>query len=91
MEAGGSCGAVVVHIVNGNLSHAELVKDSLATGGISVAVAGNSGVDFIIVGLRVDEGFDAGFKTEFSVVDFSTRFDELGHAYTEDVDLRGRH
>lgn len=86
--------AVVVDVVDGNLGHAELVEDALATGAIAVAVARDGLVYIVIVDLRVKKSLDAGFEAEFCVVDFSAGFDELCHAHAEDVDGRlflGRH
>jgi hypothetical protein len=57
----------------------------LAAGRVPVTVAGYSLVDVVIVNLRVEHGFDTGFETELGVVNFSSRLDELGHAYAEDV------
>lgn len=62
-------GAIIVDIVDGDLRHAELVKDSLATGGVAVAVAGDALVDIVVVDLGIEESFDAGFEAEFGVVD----------------------
>ena len=57
--------AVVVHIVDGDAGQAELVEDALATGAVAVAIAGDALVDVVVVDLRVNEGFDAGFVAEF--------------------------
>lgn len=62
-------GAVVVDIVDGDLGHAELVEDALATGRVAVAVAGDALFDIVVVDLSIEESFDAGFETEFRVVD----------------------
>lgn len=62
-------GAIVVDIVDGDLRHAELVEDALAAGRVAVAVAGDALFDIVVVDLSVEEGFDAGFKAEFGVVD----------------------
>ena len=69
MQPCGACGAVVVDIVYGNLRHAELVEDALAAGRVTIAVAGDSLLDIVVVDLGVEEGFDARFETEFGVVD----------------------
>lgn len=42
-------------------------------------------VHVVVVDLRVQHGFDAGFEAELRVVNFSPGFDEFGHAHTEDV------
>jgi hypothetical protein len=42
-------------------------------------------VHVVVVDLRIQHGFDAGFETELGVVDFSAGFDEFGHAHAEDV------
>ena len=70
-------GAVVVDIVDGDLRHAELVEDALAAGRVAVAVAGDTLVDIVVVDLSVDEGFDAGFETEFGVVDCQADLERL--------------
>lgn len=62
-----------------------MVKDALATGGVAIAVACNALLDVVVVDLSVEHGLDAGFETEFGVVHFTAGFDELGHAYAEDV------
>jgi hypothetical protein len=77
---------IIIHIINRNLRHAKLIKDSLAARRVSIAVAGNALFHVVVVDLGVQHGFDTGFETEFRVVDFSTGFDEFGHAYAEDVD-----
>lgn len=77
--------AIIVDVVNGDLCHAELIEYSLAAGGIAVAVASYTLVYVVVVDLRVKHGLDARLKTEFGVINFSARFDELGHAYAEDI------
>ena len=81
VEAGGAGGAVIVDVVDGYLGHAELVEDSLAAGGVAVAVAGDALVDVVVVDLCIKHGFDASFETELGVVDFASGLDEFGHAY----------
>lgn len=92
-----ACGAVVVDIVDGDLRHAELVEDALTAGRVTVAVTGDALVDIIIVDLGVEEGFDAGFEAELSIINcgdvrraegyggikftFASGFDELGETY----------
>lgn len=85
MQARRAGGAIVIHIVNRDLGHAELVEDALAAGAIAVAVARNALVDIVIVDLGVEESFDAGFEAEFCIVDLTSGFDEFGEAYAEDV------
>ena len=51
------------------MRHAELVEDALAAGRVAVAVAGDALVDIVVIDLGIKEGFDAGFETEFGVVD----------------------
>jgi hypothetical protein len=85
MQTSGARTAVVVHVINWDLGHAELVKDSLATGGVAVAVACDALVDIVVVDLGVKQGFDACFEAELSVVDFASWLNEFGHAYAEDV------
>ena len=51
---------VVVHIVDGDARHAELVEDALAACGVAIAVAGDAQVDVVIVEVGIEEGFDAG-------------------------------
>lgn len=78
-------GAIVVDVVNGNLCHAELVKDSLSAGGISVAVTCYSLVNIVVVDLGIKHSLDTCLKTKLRVVDFSPGLNELGHAYAKDV------
>lgn len=85
MKACRASRAVIVNVVNGDLCHAELIEYSLAAGGIAVAVASYALVYIIVVDLRIQHGLDARLKTELGVIDFSARFNELGHAYAEDV------
>merc|ERR1712070_1236928 len=53
MKASGARGAIVVHIVDWNLGHSELVEHSLATGRVSVAITCNARVHFIVVHLCI--------------------------------------
>ena len=69
VEACRASGAIVVDIIDGNLGHAELVKDSLAAGGVAIAVAGDALVDIVVIDLGVEEGFDPRFEAKFRVVD----------------------
>lgn len=85
VQAGGAGGAVVVDVVDGDLGHAELVEDTLAAGGVTVTVAGNTLVNIVVADLGVKHGLDTGLETELGVVNLSARLDELGHAYAEDV------
>ena len=71
VEACRAGGAIVVDIVDGNLRHAELIKDPLAAGGVAIAVAGDALVDIVVIDLGVEEGFDPGFEAEFGVVDYA--------------------
>lgn len=89
VETGAPCRAVVVDVVDGDLGHAELVEDSLATGRIAIAVARHSLVDLVVVDLRVQHCLHAGFEAEFMVVDLSSWLDEFGHSYAEDIGGRG--
>jgi hypothetical protein len=52
-----------------------LIEDSLSTGAVTIAIAGDALFDIIIVDLGVEEGLNAGFKTEFGVVDYEARFE----------------
>lgn len=86
VKTGASGRTVVVDVVDGDLGHAELIEDALAAGAVAVAVARDALVYIIVVDLRVEEGLDACFEAQFCVVDFAAGFDELGHAYAQDVD-----
>ncbi|KAB8670408.1 hypothetical protein FH972_026321 [Carpinus fangiana] len=88
-EAGGAGGAVVVYIVNGDASQAELVEDALAAGGVTVDIACNALLDVIVVDVGVEHGLDAGLVAKLCVVDLAAGLDELGHAHAEDVDGAG--
>jgi len=78
--------AIVIHIVNGNLRHAELVEDALAASGITIAIARHALLNIVVVDFGIEHSLDTGFETELSVIDFATGLDELGHAHAEDVD-----
>ena len=69
MQARRSRAAMVVHIVDWDLGHAELVENALAAGGVAITVAGNGLVYIVIVELGIEKGFDASFKAKFSVID----------------------
>jgi hypothetical protein len=84
-QTSGTSRAVVVHVINGDLGHAELVEHALTAGGITVAVACYALLDIVVVDLCVQQGLNTGFETKFGVVYFSTGLDELGHANAEDV------
>ena len=80
VQTGRACRAIVVHVIDRDLGHAELVEDALAAGGVAVAVACNALVDLVVVDLGIEHGLDAGFEAEFMVIDFASGLDELGHA-----------
>ena len=46
-----------------------MVEDPLATGGVAIAVAGDTLIDIVVVDLGVEKGFDPRFEAEFRVVD----------------------
>ena len=77
--------AIIIDIVNRDLGHAKLIEYALTAGTIAIAVACDSLVDVVVVDLGVQEGFDAGFETEFGVIDLAARFDEFGQTYAEHV------
>lgn len=81
IETGAAGRAVVVDVVDGNLSHAKLVEDTLAAGRVTIAVAGDALVDVVVVDLGVEHGFDTCLIAKFRVVDFATGLDEFGHAH----------
>ena len=101
VETRRASGAIVVDIVDGDLRHAELVKDALAASRVAIAVAGDALVNVVVVDLGVQEGFDARFEAELRVVDwinlgkakggkkeqrtFASRFYELCETYAQDV------
>jgi hypothetical protein len=85
METSAASAAVIVDVVDWDLGHAKLIEDSLAAGGIAVAVAGNSLVDVVIVDLGIEHRFHAGFESELGVVNFAAGFDKFSHAYAKDV------
>ena len=39
----------------------------------------------VVIDLGVQHGFDTCFEAQLRIVDFAPGFDELGHAYAEDV------
>ena len=77
--------AIVVDIIYGDTRHAELVEHTLPAGAIAVDIARHALVNVIVIDLGVEEGFDAGFETEFGVLDFASGFDEFGEADAENV------
>lgn len=81
VQARGSRGAVVVDVVDGDLGHAELVEDTLAAGGVAVAVAGYALVYVVVRDLCVEQGLDTGFEAELCVVNLPAGLDEFGHAH----------
>ncbi len=85
MKARRTGGAVVVDIVDWDLCHAELIEHTLAACAIAVAVTRYALIHIIVVDLRIKHGLDASFKPQFGVIDFSSRFDELGQPDTKDV------
>lgn len=78
-------GAIVVDIVDWDLCHAELVENTLAACAVAVAVTRHALIHIIVVDLRIKHGLDAGFEPQFGVIDFASRFDELGQSDTKDV------
>ena len=89
MQARRAGRAVIVDVEDGDLGHAELIEDALATGRIAIAVACYSLINVVVVDLGVEEGFDASFEAEFGVVHFSPWFDEFGQTYAKDVGFGG--
>ena len=59
--------AVVVDVVYGDGSHAELVENALAAGGVAIAIACYALVDIVVIDLGVKEGFDTGLCNDFSI------------------------
>lgn len=85
VQTSGTSTAVVVNVVNWDLGHSELVKHSLATGGVAVAVACNSLVDIVVVDMGIKHSLDTSLESELSIINLSSGLDEFGHAYAEDV------
>jgi len=85
MEPSASSATIIVDIVYWNLSHAELIENTLSTGGISVAIASYTLIDIVVVDLSIEHGFNTSFEPKLSVINLTTGLDELRHAYTEDV------
>ena len=67
VKARGAGAAVVVYVVYGDGGHSKLVENTLAAGGVAVAVACYALVDLVIVYLGVEEGFDTGLCNELRV------------------------
>lgn len=84
-KAGRASRAVIIDVEDGDLGHAELVEDALATCRIPVAVARDTLLDVVVVDMRVEHGFNTSFEAELRIVDFAAGLDELGHAHTEHV------
>lgn len=69
MQTGRASRAIVVDIVDWDLRHAELVEYTLAAGAVAIAVAGDALFHIIVIYMSIHECFDAGFETEFCVLD----------------------
>lgn len=65
-----------------------MVEDSLATGRISIAVAGYARIDIIVVDAGIEHGFAAGLEAQFGVVHKVAWFDEAGEAIAYFVSVR---
>jgi hypothetical protein len=63
-----------------------LVEDSLATGRVAVAIAGDALVDIVVTDLGIEHGLDTSFEPNFGIIDFAPGLDELCHSDAEDVD-----
>ena len=85
VQTSGASTAIVVDVVNWDLGHSKLVEDSLAAGGVAIAIACNALIDIVVVDLGIEHSFDTSFESELSVVNLSSWLDELGHAHAEDV------
>ena len=85
MQSGGPSRAVVVHIVDGDLGHAELIENSLTASAVAIAVTSDSLIDIVVIDMGIEEGFDTGFETELSVVNLATGLDKLGQTYSKHV------
>lgn len=77
VQTGGSSGAVVIDIVDGNASHTELVKYTLSACRVAVAIACNALVNIVVVDVGIEHGLDTGFEAKLRVVYLSTGLDEL--------------
>jgi hypothetical protein len=84
-QASGTSRAVVVDVEDWYLGHAELIKDSLAAGGIAVTIASNALVDIIVIDLGIEHSLHTSFEPQLSVINLASRLDEFGHAYAKDV------
>jgi len=76
---------VVVDVVDWDLGHAKLVENSLAAGGVSVAVACHTLVDIVVIDLSIKHSLDTSLETKFGVINLASGLDELGHAHAENV------
>lgn len=85
MKTSAASGTVVVHVVQRNTRHAELVEYPLAAGGISVGVAGDTGGNVIVGNAGVNKSFGSSLETHLRVVDKAARLNELGEANAENI------
>jgi hypothetical protein len=63
-----------------------LVEDALSASRVSVAITRNALINLVVVDVRVEHGLNTSFETKLRIIDLSTGLDELGHAYTKDID-----
>jgi hypothetical protein len=64
----------------------DLIEDALSACRVSVTITCNALVNLVVVDVRVEHGLDTSFETKLRIIDLSAGLDELGHAYTKDID-----
>ena len=101
-EASGASAAVVVDIIDlvtfsdrteeiigitdRNACQAELVEDTLATYAVTIAVAGDTLLDIVIVDFGIEHCLDTGLVAQLGVVNLASGLDKFCHPYAYHVD-----
>jgi hypothetical protein len=85
MKTGRSSSTRIIRIVDRDAVHPELIKDTLAAGGVAIAVAGDAGLHVVVCDLGIEHRLDTRFVPELRILACSTRLDELRQANAQDV------
>lgn len=81
MQTRGARCAGIVGVVDGDRGLPELVEDTLAAGGIPVAVARNAGFDIVVSDFGILHCLYACFVAEFWVFPDAAGLEKLRHPY----------
>lgn len=85
MQTRAACRTCIVRVVYWNSAHTKLVEDALAGSGVTVAVAGDTGLDVIVGYASVEHGFDASFVAKFRIITGAAWLEEFCEADAYDV------